>query len=392
MTESPLIADPAGLSRMKWEYERERTGFDDLLAFGTADMDYRSPEPVLRALRRVIDRGHLGYPMVTDRFYDVIHDHLLRQTGWDIDARTSVGQNVGIYVSAKLIMDILTKPGDKITIMTPVHFCFRSMISQNGRTALECPLLYDGHGYKVNFTALESCLESGSRVLWFCNPHNPVGRAWNREELERIADICAAHDAYIMSDDVYSGLLFDNVRYIPIASVSRDASLRTITMYSTSKVYNTTGLRHSYIVTENPELLKRYTEELGKMNLSYGLNIMGMEAVIAAYTECDEWLSALMREIESHHRFMSGYFLSELPGAAIVPAESMYFAWADMRRLRIPPQQLAYLISEEEHMIVENGAELGKGGAGFIRLNLATSLENIEEGARRLKAFWLRHL
>ena len=390
--QDPVLASSDGLSRLKWEWEKEKTGYDDLLAFGTADMDYRAPEPVLNALRKVIDRGHLGYPMVTDEFYNAIHDWLLRTAGWDIDGRTSISQNVGIYASARNIMEILTSPGDRITIMSPVHFCFSSMIRQNGRVVLECPLIYDGRGYAINYAALEACLSSGSRVLWLCNPHNPIGHAWTRDELMRIADICISHDAYIMSDDVYSGLLFPGVSYTPIASLSKEISSRTITMYSTSKSYNTTGLRHSFIVTESPDLFKEYTESISSQNLNYGLNIMGMTATIAALNECDGWLAALMEDISGKHRWFSRYFTDSLPGASIVPSDSTYFAWADMRRLDIPPRQLAYLIAEEEHMIVENGAELGKGGAGFIRINLATSMENIEKGADRLRNFWERHI
>ena len=386
------IARSEGLSRLKWEFEEEKTGYDDLLSFGTADMDFRSPEPVLDALRAVIDKGHLGYPMVTDSFYEAIHDWLFRTASWDIDARTSVGQNVGIYSSAKHIMDILTSPGDRITIMTPVHFCFRSMITQNGRVALECPLLFDGRKYSVNYASLEACFASGSRVLWLCNPHNPIGHAWTRGELERIAELCLEHDVFIMSDDVYSGLIFPGAEYTPIASLSKEVSARTITMYSTSKTYNTTGLRHSFIVAENPELFKDYTEAISMQNLNYGLNIMGMAAVIAAFNECDGWVRALMDDIAGKHRFLSDYFAANLPGASITAADATYFAWADMRKLGLPPKQISYLIEEEEHMIVENGAELGKGGAGFIRINLATSMENIERGAERFRNFWQRHL
>lgn len=387
-----VFAPDAGLSRLKWEYERERTGYDDLLAFGTADMDYASPAPILCALRSVIDRGHLGYPMVTDAFYSAVHDWLVRIASWDIDARCCVGQNVGIYMSAWNILETWTKPGDKITILTPVHFCFKRMINLNGRIAIECPLAFDGQQYQINYSALEACFASGSRMLWLCNPHNPVGRVWTRKELQKIAELCIRHDVYIMSDDVYCGLVFPGISYTPIASLSKEISYRTVTFYSTSKCYNTTGLKHSFLVTENPELFKKYNESLERLDLEYGLSIMGMAAAIAAYTQCDDWLRTLMEQIRENHQFMTDYFARNLPGARIVPSEATYFAWADMRALELHPQQLGYLIEQEEHMVVENGAVLGKGGAGFIRINLATSQENLRQGAERFQRFWQRHI
>lgn len=386
------LASDKELSRLKWEYERERTGYEDLLAFGTADMDYASPVPILSALRSVIDRGHLGYPMVSDQFYSTIHDWLVRIASWNIDARCSVGQNLGIYLSAWNVLDALTRPGDKITILTPVHFCFKRMINLNGRVAIECPLLFDGEYYRINYGALEACFTSGSRILWLCNPHNPVGRVWTREELQRIAELCIQYDVYIMSDDVYCGLTFPEITYTPIASLSKEISYRTITFYSTSKCYNTTGLKHSFLVAENPELFKKYNESLERLDLEYGLSIMGMAAAIAAYSQCDDWLRALMEQIQKNHQFLKDYFAQNLPGAKVVPSEATYFAWVDMRALGIPPQQLSYLIEQEEHMVVENGAVLGKGGAGFIRVNLATSQENLCQGAERFRNFWKRHL
>jgi len=392
MTDSKVVlAGSSGLSRQKWECEEERTGFSDLICMGTADMDFKSPEAVLQALRQVLDRGHLGYPYITDRYYDAIHDWLLRTGSWEVDARNCVANNVGIYMAAWNALDVLTVPGDRIAVLTPVHFCFQKMISMNDRVVVECPLAQKNGNYVIDYQYLEACLKSNVKMLWLCNPHNPVGRAWTKEELEKIGTLCVENDVLIMSDDVYCGLLFPGVVYTPIASLSKEISSRTITLYSTSKCYNTTGLRHSFIVTENIETFMKYDESLTKCDLNYGVNIMGIEATIAAFNECDEWLSALMKQVEKNHELVAGYFTKNMPGAVVAPAEAAYFAWVDMRALGIDPQQLSYLIEQEEHMIVENGVGLGKGGSGFIRMNLATTEENLHEGVKRLKRFWERH-
>lgn len=388
----PRLASGRGLSRLKWEYERERTSYDDLLSFGTADMDYRSPEPILSALQAVIERGHLGYPMIPDAYYDAIHHWLWRTASWDVDTRCCVAQNAGVYMAAWSALQILTKPGDKVTILTPVHFCFREMLQLNNRMAIECPLLLNNTSYSIDFHTLEACLATGSKVLWLCNPHNPVGRVWTRKELQRIADLCIRYQVWILSDDVYCGLIFPGRQYTPIASLSQEISYRTITLYSISKSYNTAGLRHAFILTENPELYKKYTESLTAMNLQYGQNIMGITATVAALTECDPWLSRLMQKMAANHRFLSDYFAKHFPACRVMETEAAYFAWIDLRALKLPPQALSYLIQEEAHMIVENGFPLGKGGAGFIRLNMASSEALLKEGAERLAAFCKRHL
>lgn len=385
------IASGEGLARLKWEYEQERMPCEDLLCFGTADMDYRSPEPILSALRDIIDRGHLGYPMITDRYYDAIHDWLLRTASWDIDARSSVAQNSGIYMEAWNILQILTKPGDKVTILTPVHFCFREIINLNGRKAIECPLVIKGDTYEIDFDSLKACLASGTKVLWLCNPHNPVGRAWTKEELQKIADLCMDCRVYILSDDVYCGLMFPGKTYTPIASLSKEVSYRTVTLYSASKAYNTAGLRHAFLVAENPEIYKRYREALTAMNLDYGQNIMGIAAVTAALSECDSWLSNLMKEIAENHGFIAEFFKTYIPECKVMKAEAAYFAWIDMNALKLRPQTISYLIEQEAHMVVESGYTLGKGGAGFIRFNLAASREHLQEGARRLRIFCEKH-
>ena len=376
---------------MKWEEERERASCPDLLCFGTADMDYRSPEPVLASLKSVLERGHLGYPKIPDLYYETIHNWLLHIAGWNVDTRCCVLQNSGVYVLAWGALQLLTKPGDAVVILTPVHSVFKELLTLNNRKTLECPLMLKNGFYEIDFSFLEGCLASGAKVLWLCNPHNPVGRAWTREELKKIADLCLRYQVTILSDDVYCGLTYAGKPYTPIASLSQEISYHTITFYSTSKTYNTTALRHAFMVSENPELTKRYSELLTSMGVSYGQNLMGLEATIAAFRECEPWRIRLMEQIAANHRFLKAAFEKNMPECKVLQAEATYFAWIDLRALDIRPAQLTYLLEQETQIVVENGFRLGKGGAGFIRFNLATSQENLQEGTKRLIAFCKRH-
>lgn len=321
------------LPRMKWEYEEDRTGIDDLLCFGTADMDYASPQPILNAIQNVVDHGHLGYPQVSNSYYDAIHNWLIRKAGWNVDAPVCVRNNVGIYMSAWNFINVLTSPGDKIAILTPVHFCFKRMINLNNRITIECPLHNNNGHYEIDYMMLESCLASGSKMLWICNPHNPVGRAWTREELQRIAELCSKYNVLIMSDDVYCDLLFSGTEYTPIASLSKEISYRTVTLYSTSKSYNTTGLRHSFVVVENPEFMKKYEESLECCDLEYGMNIMGLAATISAFNECQDWSENLMAQIQKNHEMVWDFFNQNMMPGLVAKADSTYFGWIDLRSL-----------------------------------------------------------
>lgn len=379
------------LPRMKWDYEKERTGYDDLLSLGTADMDFESPQPILDAIIEIARGGHLGYPYIPDAFYDAVQAHFMELSSWKMDAKKCVSANVGIYMGAWNAFDALTSPEDKIVILTPVHFCFKQMITMNHRKVIECPLQLGNNRYRIDFEALRACLESGVRMLWICNPHNPVGRSWTAEELKGIADLCVKNDVLIMSDDVYCDLLFPGTRYTPIASLSKEISYRTVTLYSTSKSYNTTGLRFAYIVTENPQFFEKYQDSLAKCDLNYGVNLLGIAATVAAYTACGEWTGKLMSLISSNHRMVSEYCAAHIPDIRVVQADSTYFAWIDMRSLNVKSRQLAYQLEEEEHMVVENGELFGKGGKGFIRVNLGTSQENLQAGLKRLEHFCENH-
>ncbi len=387
----PEIVKNDGLLRLKWEEEKERASCPELLCFGTADMDYRSPEPILAALRSVLERGHLGYPKIPDAYYEAIHDWLFSIAGWDVDTRCCVLQNSGVYVLAWGALQLLTKPGDAVVILTPVHSVFKELLTLNNRKTIECPLMLKNGFYEIDFSFLEGCLASGAKVLWLCNPHNPVGRAWTREELTKIADLCLRYQVNIMSDDVYCGLTYAGKQYTPIASLSQEISYRTITFYSTSKIYNTTALRHAFLVSENPEFTKRYSELLTSMGVSYGQNLMGLKATIAAFRECEPWRLRLMEQIAGNHRFLREAFEKNVPECKVIQAEATYFAWIDLRALNIRPPQLTYLLEQEAQIVVENGFRLGKGGNGFIRFNLAASQEDLEEGAKRLIVFCKQH-
>ena len=376
--------DRTGMNRMKWEAEIRRTGYEDLLCFGTADMDFRSPEPILNAIRQIADVGHLGYPCLTDSYYEAIDSWLLDNSGWAVDSRICSAPNVGIYTAVWCILDALTQPGDEVIIQTPVHFCFNQMLRDNGREPVVNPLVCREGRYEMDFEGLESCFTERTRLFWLCNPHNPVGRAWTCEELSRLAAICESHNVFILSDDVYCGLVYPGYCYTPIASLSEAVSKRTITCYSPSKSYNTTGVKFSFVIAENPELLERYNRSLKKLDLNYGLNLFGIGTSIAAFRECGPWIRCLMEYVENNYRYTVRTVRGRMPLADIAMADSTYFAWIDFRCLRFPDGEIGSFFEREAHVLISPGDELGPGGEGFIRLNLGCRRAVLEEGLARI--------
>lgn len=380
-----------GLSRMKWEYELARTGDSELLCFGTADMDFRSPEPILEALSGLIARGHLGYPYIPETYYQTIHDWLMRAAGWVVNVKTCTANNVGIYPAVWALIDALTMPGDEIIYQSPVHFCFREMIVANDRVAVPNPLCRvraasGEDSYTMDFDQLESCFTEKTRIVWICNPHNPVGRAWNREELTRLGEICARHDVLIVSDDVYCGLLYPGTRYVPVASLSPELSARCVTCYSPSKSYNTTGMKYAFIITENPELLRKYLGSLHRLDLDYGFNTFGIAATTAAYGACDSWLESLMAYVGENLALVRACVQNEMPNVRLSTPDSTYFAWLDFSCLQLPPEELAAFFETKARVLIANGAPLGPGGEHHIRLNLGCTHDTLRAGLSRIAA------
>ena len=379
------------LSRMKWEYERNRTGDDDLLCLGTADMDFRSPDPILKALSSVIENGHLGYPFPRKEYFDSIHRFLLSKN-WDVDVEKSIQNNVGIYSGIWTAIDSLSLPGDEIIFQTPVHFCFKMMIEENGRIPVENPLVCINGRYEMDIDNLERCFTDKTRIFWLCNPHNPVGRAWTAEELMRLAEICLRHNVIIVSDDVYFGHVYKGTVYTPIASLSKEISENTITFYSTSKSFNTTGLKHSFLITENESLFSKCYKSLRKLDLHFGITQFGIEATIAAFNECGPWLEEVMELVDSNRSFIQNFLTTNMPKAYMAKSDSTYFAWINFTCLDIEPQNLASVFEKEGHVEVGNGSDLGTGGDGWIRLNMGCSLQTLSEAMRRMKEVYDNHL
>ncbi|UIJ82184.1 MalY/PatB family protein [Rhizobium leguminosarum] len=375
--------DRAELSSAKWEYEIARKGDPTLLCFGTAEMDYRAAPPICAALERVAKAGHFGYPYKRVSYYEAIIGYFNRHFSWSIQ-KDWIASNVGIYPSMQPIIDELTSPGDEIIYQPPVHHIFPEVITAAGRTAVANPLVKRGTRYEMDFEDLAAKTTARTKILLLCSPHNPVGRVWTREELERLNAFCLERGVIVVADEVYCSLVFEGVEFTPFAGLSQSASLNSITLVSASKSFNVTGLKHSMFVAENPDLRDAYMRGLKRNNLYFGGCIFGQAATEAAFRDCDDWSLAAVRYIQGNFEYLRSFIEKHLPLVTVTTPEATYFAWLDFGRLGLSVDELRSFFEDEAHVVVTLGEPLGAGGKGHARFNLGTTRSLVEEGLHRI--------
>jgi len=356
---------------------------DDVLPLWVADMDFVSPEPVTRALRERVEHGIFGYDMEPPELRPVIVDRLQRLYGWQVAPDTLVFVP-GVVTGFNLATHAITSPGDGILAQTPVYHPILYVPGNTGCTLdeMEMTRLPSGQ-YEIDFDAFEAAITDRTRIFILCNPHNPVGRVFRREELERMAEICLRHDVVICSDEIHGDLIFQGHQHLPIASLSPEIAERTITLMAPSKTYNIAGLKCSLAIIQNPELRKKY--EAAKVGLVPSVNILGYTAALAAYRDGQPWLDAVLRCLEDNREFLFEYVSAHLPGVTMHRPEGTYLAWLDCRQAGIPGNPHEFFLNEAR-VAMNDGAMFGRGGEGFVRLNFATPRSCLEEALDRMRS------
>ncbi|WP_157628266.1 MalY/PatB family protein [Ensifer sp. BR816] len=382
-TDFDEILDRSTLSTVKWEMEIDRTGNKSLLGFGTADMDFRSPKPIATALERTARLGHFGYPYKPNSYYEALIGFYKRHFGWEIK-REWIAHNVGIYPSMRPLIDRLSVEGDAIIYQPPVHFQFRNIVAAAGRVPVANPLVLRNGRYEFDFDQLSHCVSSRTRLLLLCNPHNPVGRVWSRDELAQLAEFCQQHNIVVVSDEVYCGLLHDGFHFTPFGSVSSDALMNSVSLLSASKMFNLTGLKHSQVIAANPRLMHEYLEGLKRDTSGYGGSLFGHAATEVAYRDCDGWLADLMKYVAGNYAFAEAFFKERLPRIRIRPTESTYFMWLDLSDYGMSHQEMLDLFETRHGLVLNYGEDYGPGGEGHIRLNIGTPKSILVQGIGRM--------
>ncbi len=356
---------------------------EDVLPMWVADMDFMSPEPVIRALQERVAHGVFGYGLEPPELRDVIVDRLERLYGWQVAPEALVFLP-GVVTGFNLVCHAMAAPGDGVLIQTPVYYPILDAPAGAGLTndAMELTRRPDGR-YEIDFDLFEKTVTDRTRIFILCNPHNPVGRVFRREELEQMADICLRHDMVICSDEIHADLVFPGSHHIPIASLAPEVADRTVTLMAASKTFNIPGLRCSVAVVQNPSLRERLNRT--HPGLVHGANILGYVAALAAYRDAQSWLDALLRYLEANRELLLEYVARHLPGVTMSRPEGTFLAWLCCHEAGIPGNPQKFFL-QQARVAVSDGAVFGRGGEGFVRLNFGCPRAMLIEALAKMQA------
>ena len=366
------IIDRRGTACEKWEKYRGR----DVIPMWVADMDFRSPPAILQALRQRLEHGVFGYPGPPAELPDTVVSMLARDYGWQIDPSWLVwlpGLVCGLNVTCRAVGE----DGDDVLTLVPVYPPFLSAPGFARRGLVRVPLEERGNRWRIDFERLEAAVTSRTRLFMLCNPHNPVGRVFSREELARLAEICLRRRVVVCADEIHSGLVLDPERsHVPIAGLAPEIARQTITLMAPSKTFNVPGLGCSFAVIPDEGLRRRF--KAAKAGIVPMLNPFGYAAAVAAYRECADWHRALLEYLRANRELVRAQ-IERMPGLSMAPVEGTYLAWIDVRRAGLAEPVRFF---EEAGVGLQDGRDFD--GEGFVRLNFGCPRALLEEALSRM--------
>ncbi|HEV8531674.1 MAG TPA: PatB family C-S lyase [Methylomirabilota bacterium] len=355
----------------------------DVLPLWVADMDFPSPEVVTRALRERVEHGVFGYGVEQPEFHEVMCERLLKHRGWKVEPEALV-LLPGVIPGFNVACRAFSAPGDGLLTLLPVYPPILRLPDNVGltRDAVDLTRGSDGR-YEVDEEAFERAITPRTRMFILCNPHNPVGRVFTREELGRMAEICLRRGLVICADEIHGDLIYQGHQHVAMASLHPEIEARTITLMAPSKTYNLAGLKCALAVIPNQALREKFIAT--RLDLVQSANILGYTAMLAAYRDGQPWLDELLRYLEANRDFLVQYVRAHLRGVEVGVPEGTYLAWLDCRRAGIPGHDPYTFFLEEARVGLNDGATFGRGGAGFVRLNFGCPRSMLTEGLERMR-------
>lgn len=371
-----------GTDSYKWDSAPET----DIIPLWVADMDFETFPGITEALQRRVAHGIFGYTRVPEAYYEAVCNWFGKRHGWHIN-REDIIYTSGVVPAVSTVIKALTLPGDQVIVQGPVYNCFFSSIRNNGCEMVSNSLIYNKEElrYEIDFDDLERKLaHERARLMLICNPHNPGGRVWTRDELTRVAELCHKYGVRVVSDEIHCELtLYDN-EYVPFGSLPDELSHGSITCCSPSKAFNTAGLQIANIVCRDAEVRNRIDRAIN-INEVCDVNPFGVIALQAAYSdEGYEWLTQLRAYISSNYDLLRERFARELPKCKVMRMEGTYLAWIDCSELHISSDEIEEMLMHENKVWVNAGSMYGTEGAAFIRINMACTSELLNEGITRI--------
>ena len=375
-----------GSHSVKWD-EPEQEG---VIPMWVADMDFMAAPAIQEALRKRVEHGVFGYTLVPDAYYDAIVNWFGRYHHWTID-RQDIIYTTGVVPAISCAIQALTMGGENVLIQTPVYNCFFSSIRNSGSNIVENPLKRQGDTYVIDFDDFErKCADEKTTAFLLCNPHNPAGRVWTKEELTRMNDICMRHHVRVISDEIHCELVMPGYTFTPFASISEACRDNSVTLNSPSKSFNIAGLQIANIICHDPAMRRRINRQVN-INEVCDVNPFGVEALMAAYNDSRDWLVALNDYLWENYQALCRFCEEQLPQWKVLKLEGTYLPWVDITATGMTSDALADLLLREAKVMVNSGTMYGaQMGEGYIRLNIACPRARMLEGLERIKKVFIK--
>lgn len=372
------VTDRRGTGSLKWDVsERE-------LPMWVADMDFPAAPAIRDAVLKRAEHGIFGYCVIPDAWYDAYIEwwesrhHFRMEKEWLLFT-------TGVIPAVSSAVRKLTTVGENVLVQTPVYHIFFHSIANNGRNVMAVPLQYDGENYSIDFAELEEKLsDPQTTMMILCNPHNPVGKIWDRETLARIGELCFRHHVTVLSDEIHCDLTAPGREYIPFASVSDICRNISVTCIAPTKTFNVAGIQTAAVAVADPVLRHKMRRGLNTDEVAEP-NVFAVDTAIAAYTKGAPWLDALREYIDGNKRLVSGFLQENLPEIRAVHSEATYLMWLDCRRLSGNSKEISHFLREKTGLYLSEGGQYGRGGETFLRMNVACPRSVVADGLNRLR-------
>ncbi len=376
------VVERAGTASVKYDMRHEIFGKADVLPMWVADMDFETPQCIRKAVMERASHPVYGYSFMPDTYFEAFTGWVKRRHDWNIK-KDWIVFSPGIVTAINAAVLSFTNPGDGVIVQPPVYFPFFDSVKNNGRKLLYNQLVYDGTTYTIDFDDLEQKAKK-AKLMLISSPHNPVSRCWTKEELKRVGEICLKNNVVILSDEIHADIILPGNKHFPLASLSEALAEITVTCMAPSKTFNVAGLFTSQIVISSNALRNRFKKTMESFHLVHG-NIFGIVASEAGYTHGDAWLDALIKYIKANFDLVDDFLKTELPQLSLVKPEATFLAWIDYTRTGLSDLEMRKKMVDEASVGLNPGRIFGKGGTGFMRMNVGTPKSNVLEALERMK-------
>ena len=378
------VTDRKNTSCLKYDFAVERGRPADVLPLWVADMDISTAPEIIDAMKNRAEHGIFGYSMPKNDYFEVVSDWFKTRHGWCADPGKFICTPGVVFAICTLIRTV-TEPGDGVIISQPVYYPFATSVTNNKRKLVVSELKYNDGRYTIDFEDFENkIIENGVKAFILCSPHNPVGRVWERDELERLGDICLKHGVFVISDEIHADFTFEGHKHLVFPTVKKEFEKTCAVCTSPSKSFNLAGLQISNIYIPDSAVRKKFEDELDMIGY-WEPSVMGMTACVAAYTKGGRWLDGLKEYLAGNLAFVKAYMASNLPEIKLIEPEGTYLIWLDCRALGLSDERLQALVEKRAKLWLDDGYIFGDGGSGFERINIACPRATLKIALDRLK-------